>query len=360
MRLYQQALATLQAAVDRGPEQFVLRERIADLCGSSGQRHLAQQHYQAVLESSQATGDLITAARVLRKLGRLLWEGGRRNNAEECYTEAARLLNGIIAPVEQAHLLHERGRLAFRLGDHLSAVKWADDALHCAQTVSADADKGTGFEAARAAAEALNTKGVALARLGHRQDALHAVERSVAVAEAADLPAAACRGYTNLGVLYSIIYPLRAIEVCRRGLEVARRIGDLCFQARLLANLAVACCTFTSKCDDEGVPAAEKAIELDRALDQREHLPVSLIVLGQIHQCHNQQELAARCYREALAVAQETGEPQQLFPCYDGLATLNLDRGNMPEAERYFALAQDVCVRYGLDPEGLIVLPFLD
>ena len=148
--------------------------------------------------------------------------------------------------------------------------------------------------------------------------------------------------------------------MCRRGLDVARRIGDLGYQARLLANLAVACCTFTDRCTDEGVPAAEKAIELDRELDQREHLPVPLIVLGQIHQCHGRPELAARCYREAIEVAGETGEPQQLFPCYDGLATLSLDRGDMPEAERHFALAHEVCARHGLDPQGLIVLPFLD
>jgi tetratricopeptide (TPR) repeat protein len=157
-----------------------------------------------------------------------------------------------------------------------------------------------------------------------------------------------------------MVDPAQAMEVCRRGLDVARRIGDLGFQARLLANLAVACCTFTDRCADEGVPAAEKAIELDRALDQREHLAVPLIVLGQIHQCHGQPELAARCYNEAIEVARETGEPQQLFPCYDGLATLNLDRGDMPEAERYFALAHDVCTHHGLDPEALIVLPFLD
>jgi hypothetical protein len=32
----------------------------------------------------------------------------------------------------------------------------------------------------------------------------------------------------------------------------------------------------------------------------------------------------------------------------------------MAEAERYFSLAQDVCVRHGLDPDALVVLPFLD
>lgn len=33
--------------------------------------------------------------------------------------------------------------------------------------------------------------------------------------------------------------------------------------------------------------------------------------------------------------ARETGDPQMLFPCYGGLATLNLDLGEMAEAERY-------------------------
>ena len=186
------------------------------------------------------------------------------------------------------------------------------------------------------------------------------MERSVAVAEAADLLHAACRGYTNLGVLYTTIDPARAIEVCRRGLDVAQRIGDLGFQARILANLAVAYCTFTDRCAKEGVPAAERAIAIDRALDQRDHLSVPLIVLGQIHQCHGQPQLARRHYDEALAVALETGEPQLLFPCYDGLATLSLDLDEMDEAERYFALAQEVCAQHGLAPEALVVLPFLD
>ena len=360
IRLYQQALTVLPATPETVSERLLLREQIADLYGPSGRRDIAIEHYEAVLDSYRMTGDRPAAARVLRKIGRLLWDGGKRSQAEAYYSEAAALLEGTDAPVEQAHLLQERGHLAFLLGDHTAAAKWADDALSRVQIVPADVDEATALDAARATAEALNTKGVALARLGRSQDAVREVERSVAAAEAAGLLNAACRGYTNLGVLYSIIDPSRAIEVCERGLDVARRIGDLGYQARLLANLAVANCTFTNKCGDEGVPAAEKAIEIDRALDQREHLPVPLIVLGQIHQCHGQPDLAVRCYNEALEVARETGEPQQLFPCYDGLATLNLDRGDVPEAERYFALAQDICARHGLDPEALIVLPFLD
>jgi adenylate cyclase len=185
------------------------------------------------------------------------------------------------------------------------------------------------------------------------------IERSVAVAEAHDLMQAACRGYTNLGVLYSTLNPGRAVETCRSGLAIAQRIGDLGFQSRLYANLAVAYCALTNRCDDDGIAAARTAIELDRQLGQLDHLAVPLIVLGQIYQCHGEPELARRYYAEALDLAEQVGEPQLLFPCYDGLATLHLDRGEDDRAEEYMSRAQEVCERAGVEPDALMVLPFL-
>jgi adenylate cyclase len=360
IRHYQQALAALRAADEQKLEQLALCERIADLCRPIGRRETAQEHYDVALSGYQDAGDHAAAARIMRKLGGLLWDAGRRDQAEALYTEAFILLEDADVPIERAHLSQERGRLAFRMGDHAGAVKWAERAIGYAETHSTDASEEIRLEAARAVAEALNTKGVALARLRRNVDAVREIERSVAVAEAVGLQSVVCRAYTNLGVLYTVVDPARAIAVCRRGLEVATRIGDLGFQARLYTNLAVACCMFTERCGEEGVPAAEKAIEIDRGLDQREHLAVPLTVLAQIHQCHDAPDLALRYYNEALEVARETGEPQLLFPCYDGLATLSLDRDDMEEAERYFGLAKELCDRHGLDPDTLVVLPFLD
>src|SRR4029079_19345208 len=162
---------------------------------------------------------------------RLLWDAGKRDKAEARYGEAAAFLEGGDAPIEQAHLWQERGRLAFRTGDHAQAAKWADEALDCTRSLPPGLDPQAAREAALVTAEALNTKGVALARLGRSREAVHEVERSVEVAEAAGLQGAAFRGYTNLGVLYTTINPAQAMDVCRRGLAVSRRIGDLGFQA---------------------------------------------------------------------------------------------------------------------------------
>ena len=100
-------------------------------------------------------------------------------------------------------------------------------------------------------------------------------------------------------------------------------------------------------------------MQLDRRLGLLDHLAVPLIVLGQIQQCHGDSGPAFACYREALALAERIGEPQLLFPCYDGLATLHLDAGDAASAETNLSQAQAVCERAGLDPDALTLLPFL-
>jgi adenylate cyclase len=208
-------------------------------------------------------------------------------------------------------------------------------------------------------AQAYNTLGVALARTGRLTEAVAQIEQSIGLAEARNLLQDACRGYTNLGVLYSSLDPQRSIQTCLRGLETAKKVGDLGFQSRLYANLAVAYCALTDRCEAEGVEAARAAIDLDRRLGLIDHLAVPLIVLGQIHQCHGEHAEAFASYQEALGLAEQAGEPQLLFPCYDGLATLHLDAGDQALAEKYLAKAQEVCERAGLEPDTLMVLPFL-
>jgi adenylate cyclase len=240
-------------------------------------------------------------------------------------------------------------------------VQWAERALADAQRAAALApgDSTAHRDASTAAAQAMNTLGAALARLERPEEAVSWIERSIVVAEAEGLLQAACRGYANLGVLYAGFNPERAIATCQRGLDMARRIGDLGFQSRLSANLAVAYCALTNQCDIEGLRAAELAIDLDRQLGQIDHLAVPLIVLAQIHQCHGDPRAALGYFEEARQLAVRMGEPQLLFPVYDGLGTLYLDLGDADKAEDYLRQADQVCASAGVDRDSLVVLPFL-
>ena len=169
----------------------------------------------------------------------------------------------------------------------------------------------------------------------------------------------ACRGYANLGVLYGTIEPRRAIDVSLLGLDLASRIGAASLQSYIYANLAAAYCALTERCEAEGLQAARTAVNLDRELGQLDHLAVPLIIMGQIHQCQGDLQPAHDAYREALSLAEKSGEPQLLLPCYDGLATVHLDRGDRALAEHYMEKSRDLCERTGIDPDTLLLLPFL-
>jgi adenylate cyclase len=359
---YQRALGALEQCDAVEVEQLVIRERMADLLGPTGRRGIALGEYKIVEAGYRAAGDARGRARILRKMGGLHWDAGERARALQCFEAGLGLLEHHSEHIERAHLYQEMGRLAFRSGDSQRAVEWAEQARLHAERLAADPalDADGRRDAATAAAQSHNTLGAALARLGRLEEAVGHIERSVVLAQENGLLQAACRGLANLSVLYSTLDPSRAVDTCTAGLEMAKKIGDLGFQSRLYANLAVAYCALTNRCDEQGVGAAHAAIDLDRRLGQLDHLAVPLIVLGQIYQCHGDPTRAIAHYREALALAEAADEPQLLFPCYDGLATVHLDLGDDGLAEEFMQKAQAVCERAGLEPDALVVLPFLD
>ncbi len=362
IRHYEQALRALGECEGSQAHELRVCERLGDLLGPAGRRAEALAHFEKVRQAADEGGDQVTAARLYRKLGRLHWDGGERERALACLDAGLRLLEGMTDHIELAHLYQEMGRLAFRSGDNQEAVKWAELGLGQAERAASHAagDAEDAREAASAMAHALNTLGVALARLDRTEEAVGHIERSVAVAREHGLLNVACRSYANLGVLYAQLDPRQGIEACQTGLDTAKKIGDFGFQSRLYANLAVAYCALTDRCDVNGIQAAQAAIDLDRRLGQVDHLAVPLIVLGQIYQCHGEPDTALAYYREALSLAEESGEPQLLFPCYDGLGTIFLDKGDPAEAERYLVKANEVCDQAGTDRDSLVVLPFLD
>ncbi|SEA15613.1 adenylate/guanylate cyclase domain-containing protein [Variovorax sp. YR216] len=361
IRHYEFALETLSQAGggDEG-QPLQIRERLADVLAPAGRIADATAHLDAVREGYARTGDRIAQARVLRKIAALRWEVGQRDEARQCLDAGLALMNEAAPHPELAWLFQKRGELAFRSGDSHGALAWTERALAHIRSLDGTTDALAGPRGSRAAvALALNIQGIALARLDRIDEAVERLEQSIEVARAADLPQVECRALSNLGVLYSSSDPQRAIDACERGLQTAHRIGDLGLQSRLSANLAVAYCTLTNRCDERGMVAAHDAIRIDRSTGQLDHLAVSLVVLAQIYQCHGDPLRALRYYREALALAEKSGEPQLLFPCYDGLATLHLDLDKGEEAEHYMELASDLCERAGLDPDALVVLPFL-
>jgi adenylate cyclase len=361
VRHYRRALEILN---DRGGEDVTraaVQERLGDLLALTGDRPGAMEQYGVLAAAHAAAGDRAAEARTIRKVGTLHWHGGERTEAMASYQRALALVESVASKIDAAHVYQELGLAAFRSGDNARAIEWAERALDAAEAAlaaggSAPADRRA---ATAAIAHASNTIGVALARSGQLDAARARIEQSIASARQQDLLDVACRGYANLGVVYGSVEPQRAIDVSLTGLELAAKIGAVSLQSYIYANLAAAYCALTDQCESEGLVAARAAAALDRELGQLDHLAVPLIVLGQIHQCHGRLDEAQASYREALALAEKAGEPQLLLPCYDGLATIHLDRGDRQLAEQFMVKAKELCERTGLDPDDVLLLPFL-
>jgi adenylate cyclase len=359
---YRRALEVLEETnADRGG-RLAVQERLADVLAMVGERAAAMEQYDRVNGGFRAARATVDQARIARKMGRLHWQAGDRAEAMTSYRRALEQISDSTAPLEAAHLYQELGLAAFRSGDNQKAVEWAERALQSAERALTGPDAEAAHvrtAATTAIAQATNTIGVALARSGQLDAARERIERSLAAAQDLGLLDVACRAYANLGVLYSSVEPKRAIDVSLAGLEIASKIGAASLQPYIYANLAAAYCALTERCDTEGLEAANAAAALDRELGQLDHLAVPLIVIAQIHQCRGELKQAESAYREALALAEKIGEPQLIVPCYDGLATIHLDRGDRNRAEEFMERARQLCERTGLDPDTLLLLPFL-
>ena len=359
---YRHALEVLQETNGDNGERLVVEERLADLLALLGDRRSAMEHYEHVSGGYRAARAAVDQARIARKTGTLHWQAGDRAQAMVSYRRALEQISGSPAHIEAAHLYQELGLAAFRSGDNTQAVEWSERALQSAERALTEPGGDAAHvrtTAMTAIAQATNTIGVALARSGQLDAARERLERSLAAAQDHGLLDVACRAYANLGVLYSSVEPKRAIDVSLTGLEIASKIGAASLQSYIYANLAAAYCALTERCDTEGLEAAHAAAALDRELGQLDHLAVPLVVIAQIHQCRGELHKAESAYREALALAERMGEPQLILPCYDGLATIHLDRGDRVRAEELMERARQLCERTGLDPDTLLLLPFL-
>jgi adenylate cyclase len=362
VRHYLRALELLGPGGTGDATTLAIEERVADLLALVGDHAAAMARYQTLARAHENERALAGHARLSRKIGTLHWQSGDRAQALASYHRALAAIETLPAHIEKAHLFHELGLAAFRSGNNQEALDWAERAVQAAELALAEPSSLTPAarrEATAALAHATNTIGVALARSGHLDDARARIERSLSAASETGLLDVACRAYANLGVLYSTVEPRRAIDVSIAGLEIAAKMAAAPLQSYLYANLAAAYCALTDQCETEGLQAAQAAVKLDRELGQLDHLAVPLIVMGQIYQCRGELNEARHAYEEALALAEKIAEPQLILPCYDGLATISLDRGDKVRAEEYMAKARDLCERTRLDPDAALLLPFL-
>jgi adenylate cyclase len=350
---YREAQASYARALDRlagGADETrcAVLDKLGDAAFAHGALKESLGAWDEALALAAARGARRRVADLHRKAAGACWAAGRKEPALAHLEQGLDALGEHTGNLEAARLYHELARIHFRLGQHGQATEWARRALALGQALGAP----------DVVSHAYNTLGVAVARDGDVELGAQFVSEGLETALVHQLGTVACRAYTNLAVMYASLDHERSERHCREGLALAEKIGDRLQQAWLWCVLAGGHCTIAGDYD-EGVRAAESAVGLDELLGQDNHLPVPLIILAQIHQCRGDLERSVQYYEKALAVAESVGEPQLLVPCYEGLATLAIERDDEAGADAWLAKSREVQHATGWTSDTFQVLPFL-
>ena len=345
---YRRALDLAEPLPQGGAVRAEILDRLGEAAFAHGELDAAREHWRACLVLLEPDGERRRVADLHRRIACAAWAAGDRDGALR-HLESGRAALGTDADsLEAARLDQEQARIHLRLGEAGRALEFAARARAL----------GERLDAPDVVADALNAAGVALARSGDLDRGAELVERSLEIALDRGLGSVACRAYSNLAAMVGPLDRERAQSCAHDGLALAQRIGDRLQQSWLHCALASGHCGIGDDYD-AGVRAAQAAIDLDRALGHKGHLPVPLIVLAQVHQCRGDAVASERSYREALGLSEAIGEPQLLVPCYDGLATLAMERGDDDEAEAWLARCRALQQATGWSDASFLVLPFL-
>ena len=216
---------------DQPLERARLLERAGEMAWTGGRGEAAAAHFGQAIALFESQEQTHPAARVSARLGDVDWAAGHLDRAVERMEAAFQVLAAEEPDEDLATLAAQLGRLHFFKGNFDLAAHRVDLALQLAETLWLP----------EVLAQALNTEAALALFQGRTEKALALLTHALRVALENDLPAAALRTYNNLsdGLSRRDRYE-EALEQNRRGLALARKVGNRFREWLLIAELAYA------------------------------------------------------------------------------------------------------------------------
>ena len=215
-----------------GPEaRAELLERAGAAAWAAGRGDRAITQFEQAILLFEEEGMAHPAARVSARMAEILWERGQIEKAIENMESSFAVLVEDEPDEDLGMLAAQLGRLLYFTGDMDRAPQRIDDALRIAERLWLP----------EALSQSLNTKSLILDAQGRHEEARALLKHSLDLALEQDAPLAAFRAFFNL--THSMIewdqYEA-AVDLGRRALALARKIGDRGYESNFLALISVA------------------------------------------------------------------------------------------------------------------------
>ena len=211
-------LVTALSITDAPAERAELLERARDAAVLGGLGSGPDFARQAVV-AWETAGDERRGGRAKALLGEALISESRIDEALEHIERETQALGDDTDPEVAARLYSSLGRVYMRLDRNIEAIEATDRALNLAEPRRID----------DVTAHALINRGAALVGLSRSREAAALVREGMAIMARLGVTREEFRAQVNLANILVPDEPLEALALARRGLEKARRLGDVWF-----------------------------------------------------------------------------------------------------------------------------------
>jgi CHAT domain-containing protein/tetratricopeptide (TPR) repeat protein len=298
---------------------------------------------RAALRLLRTGGDPATLGRALNNLGLVLEVVGEPAEAERSFREALALNRKLGDAEAQVVNLSNLGALAVSAGRYSAAL-----AFHTEAERLAAGHRGEPWAAEQIAVARLN-QGVVLEKVGAYREALGLYKGLLAESAGMDAGRRASLR-VNTGVLYrNLGDPVRAVEAFQEAVDGYRQAGDTAGLSNAYLNLGLAQHLNLER-PAEAEAAYRQALRLAEESGDRTEEVQDLFYLGRLLRERGRPGEAEAVYRRCLATAEASGSPEGRWAAREGLGRIARARDDLRDALGHFesALAEIERVRAGI------------
>ncbi|MFB0566961.1 MAG: tetratricopeptide repeat protein, partial [Candidatus Bathyarchaeia archaeon] len=333
---FQSALGLFEEREGQLQEKGRVLEKLGDIKKLLGEYDACMKHWNDALPLWKHLNKKRKFARLHRKMANVFWNDiGDTEKAKEHHEKALKILETELEGVELAGLYEDMAHMYYRIGDMDKALSWGDKALELAKKLNA-------FEVIASSYASLGT---IFSFTGDMKKAVESHERALKIALGNGYVETALRVYNNLAAALPAEENQRRLECCKKGFELAKKVGHISMISWIGANLAWA--YFGMGNMNKALLLLEESVALDRKANNMPNLSFSLGALGLAYQVLGEWDKSEQYYKKALSISKGLNQFQQIAGNYQALGWLHLDKEEYVKAREFYEKMHEVYEKAG-------------
>ena len=333
----QSALGLLENREGELRKKACVLERLGDTKKLTGEYDTGVKYWTDALLLWEQLDEKETTAALHRKMANVFWSNlGNRERAREHHQKALEILEAEAESVELARLYEDMAAMICMgaTGNLTEARSWAEKAVELAKRLNAH----------EVIARSYTSLGEILGMSGERKKAAECMDKALRMALDNGYLDTALWIYTDAGFLPPEQHE-KTLEYLEKGLELAKKVGDLSFVSWIGTNLAMGYIAMGNM--DKAVHLLEESVALDRKGNYITHLPMSLDHLGFAYQILGEWNKSEQYYQEALSISKKVDDYQAISGVFGFLGWFNFDKGEYVKAREFFEEMHEVIEKHG-------------